>query len=187
MGHKYFEDQLDNEKMLLMFRKHPIVMRNGLILASLGMIVGPVYVTILTYARPNNPPSMQFFFMSMLLSMLVAGVLFFPSWLSWYFSVYALTDRRLMQIKQRGFFNRALVDISNDQISMVNYEIKGFQETVLGFGTITVQTYVGELVIKDVAHPKKIHKELSSLLRDNGFLTGSSTPFNEERTEDKDK
>lgn len=184
MGHKYFEDQLDNEKMLLMFRKHPIVMRNGLILASIGMIVGPLYVTILTYARPNNPPSMQFFFLSLIGSMLIAAVLFFPSWLSWYFSVYALTDKRMMQIKQKGFFHRALVDISNDQISMINYEIKGLQETLLGFGTITVQTYVGELVIKDVAHPKKIHKELTSSLREKGFLQGSNVPFNEEQPED---
>lgn len=183
MGHKYFEDQLDNEKMLLMFRKHPIVMRNGLILASIGLILGPIYVTILTYARPNDPPSMQFFFMSLLVSMLVSSILFFPSWITWYFSVYALTDKRLMQIKQKGFFNRSLVDISNDQISMVNYEIKGFQETLLGFGTITVQTYVGELVIKDVGHPKKIHKELTSALREKGFLQGASTPFNENQEE----
>ena len=179
MGHKYFEDQLDNEKMLLMFRKHPIVMRNGLILASVGIVLGPLYVTVLTYARPNNPPTMQFFFLSLLLSFVFACILFFPSWLSWYFSVYALTDKRLMQIKQKGFFNRSLVDISNDQISMINYEIKGFQETLLGFGTITVQTYVGELVIKDVGHPKKIHKELTSALREKGFLQGSSVPFNE--------
>lgn len=184
MGHKYFEDQLDNEKMLLMFRKHPIVMRNGLILASIGLIIGPVYVTILTYARPNNPPSMQFFFMSLLVSVLISSILFFPSWITWYFSVYALTDKRLMQIKQKGFFNRALVDISNDQISMVNYEIKGLQETLLGFGTITVQTYVGELVIKDVGHPKKIHKELTTALRDKGFLQASSTPFNANQEEE---
>lgn len=184
MGHKYFEDQLDNEKMLLMFRKHPIVMRNGLILASIGLIIGPVYVTILTYARPNNPPSMQFFFMSLLVSVLISSILFFPSWITWYFSVYALTDKRLMQIKQKGFFNRALVDISNDQISMVNYEIKGLQETLLGFGTITVQTYVGELVIKDVGHPKKIHKELTTALRDKGFLQASSTPFNVNQEEE---
>lgn len=180
MGHKYFEDQLEDEQMLLLFRKHPIVMRNGLIFASIGMILGPIYVTVLTYARPNNPPTMQFFFMSLLFSLVAALILFFPSWLSWYFSVYALTDKRLMQIKQKGFFHRSLVDISNDQISMVNYEIKGMQETLLGFGTITVQTYVGELVIKDVAHPKKVHKELTSKLRDKGFLHGTSTPFIEE-------
>ena len=174
MGHKYFEDQLDNEEMLLLFRKHPVVMRNGIVLASLGLITGPLYVTVLTFTRPNNPPTMQFFLMSLLLSFAISAILFFPSWLSWYFSVYALTDKRFMQIKQKGFFNRSLVDISNDQISMVNYEIKGLEETLLGFGTITIQTFVGELVIKKVAHPKKIHKQLTSALRDKGFLHGSS-------------
>jgi len=180
MGHKYFEDQLDNEEMLLLFRKHPIVMRNGIILASIGLIVGPVYVTILTFVRPDNPPSMQFFLMSFVVSLIISAILFFPSWMSWYFSVYALTDKRLMQIKQKGFFNRSLVDISNDQISMVNYEIKGLEETLLGFGTITIQTFVGELVIKKVAHPKKIHKELTTALRDKGFLHGTSLPSSDQ-------
>ena len=59
---------------------------------------------------------------------------------------------------------------------MINYEISGFQETLLGYGTMTVQTYVGELVIKDVHHPKKIQKAITVKLREHGYLS-SSQPF----------
>lgn len=179
MRHKYFEDQFDDEEMLFLFRKHPVVMRKGLVFSSVLLLVGPIYVVALTFIRPNNPPSVSYFFVMLLFSFVLAGIFFFPTWMSWYFSIYALTDKRLLQIKQKGFFSRSLVDISNDQISMVNYEVNGLEETLLGFGTINIQTYVGELVIKNVSHPKKIHKELTSLLRGKGFLHGSNQPFME--------
>lgn len=177
MRHKYFEDQFDDEEMLFLFRKHPVVMRKGLVFSSVLLLVGPVYTVALTFMRPDNPPTIAYFFIMLFLSFILAMIFFFPTWMSWYFSVYALTDKRLLQIKQKGFFNKSLVDISNDQISMVNYEVNGLQETLLGFGTINIQTYVGELVIKNVSHPKKIHKELTSLLRSRGFLHGSGQPF----------
>jgi hypothetical protein len=46
---KHFKEQFDGEETLLVFRKHPIVMRKGLILAAFGMLVGPLYTLILTY------------------------------------------------------------------------------------------------------------------------------------------
>jgi hypothetical protein len=65
------------------------------------------------------------------------------------------------------------VDISLAQIQMVNYEIAGVQQTLLGFGTITVQTYVGDLIIHDVHHPQKIQKKLLGVLRDQGITTNA--------------
>lgn len=166
--HKYFEDQLDEEEMLLLFRKHPVVMRKQLIIASVLLLLG----TIPSFVRPEY----AYFFGGLGVGLLLASAVMFYAWMGWYFSIYALTDKRLIQIKQKGFFHRSLVDISNDQIIMVNYEISGFQETLLGFGTMTVQTYVGELVIKDVHHPKRVQKEVTTLLREHGYMRGGQ-PF----------
>jgi hypothetical protein len=82
-----------------------------------------------------------------------------------------LTDQRFIQITQKGFFTRSVVDIALNQIQMINYEIVGLQETLLGFGTIRVQTYVGELVIHDVHHPAQTAKKLQLILRDLGVTT----------------
>jgi hypothetical protein len=45
----------------------------------------------------------------------------------------------------------------------------GLQETLLGFGTIVVQTYVGDLVIRDVHHPARVQKKMVHILRDLGI------------------
>ena len=167
---KHFEDQFDDEEVLFVFKKHPIVMRRGLIWASLGLLVGPLFTLILTYLKANDPPSVNFFFGSLLLSFVLAAILMFPSWISWYYSVFIVTDKRLIQISQKGLFHRSVVDLGLDQIQMVNYQIAGLQETLLGFGTIMMQTYVGDLVIHDVHKPAKIQKKILNVLRDQGVV-----------------
>lgn len=179
--HKYFDDQFDDETVLYVFRKHPIVMRKGLIISSIAVLVGPVYTLALTYLKPNDPPSMTFFFLSIIGSMVLAGVLFIPSWMSWHFSVFIVTDQRLIQITQKGFFSRSVVDMGLNQIQMVNYEVAGLNETLLGFGTIMMQTLVGDLVIHEVHHPAKIQKKLLEILRSNGFNAASSETISDAR------
>jgi signal transduction histidine kinase len=178
---KYFEDQFDNEEVLYVFRKHPVVMRKGLIVASFAVLVGPVYTLAMTYIQPNNPPTLTFFFLSMLASFVLAGIIFTPSWMSWHFSVFIVTDQRLIQITQKGFFNRSVVDMALRQIQMVNYEVAGLSETLLGFGTIMMQTLVGDLIIHDVHHPAKTQKKLLEILRTEG-VEASSSEMNEEIT-----
>ncbi len=172
-SHKYFADQMDDENVLYVFRKHPIVMRKGLVIGLGALLIGPLYTLALTYARPDNYRSIGFFFMSLLISFGIGLVLYFPSWISWFYSVFIVTDQRLIQITQKGLFHRSVVDIGLSQIQMVNYEVAGLQETLLGFGTIMMQTYLGDLIIHDIHHPAKIQKKLLGILRDQGVMASS--------------
>lgn len=172
---RYFDDQFEDEDVLYVFRKHPLVMRKGLIFGSLGLLVGPLYTLVQTYTNTLNPPTMTFFYLSFLVSFGISAVLFFPSWMSWYFSVFIVTNQRFIQISQRGFFNRSVVDMGLNQIQMVNYEVKGLQETLLGYGTIMMQTFVGDLLIHYIHHPAKIQKHMLEILRDNGVTATSLT------------
>lgn len=165
---KHFKEQFEEEDTLLVFRKHPIVMRKGLILAAFAMLVGPLYTLILTYLKPNNPPSLAFFFASLLASFILACVLMFPWWVRWYFSVYIMTNKRFIQ-QTRSLLQVNVVDIGLDQIQMINYQIAGLEETLLRFGTIVVQTYVGDLVIKQIHHPERIQNKMVHVLRDLGI------------------
>lgn len=160
---KYFDDQFDDEEVLFVFRKHPVVMRKGLIVGMLGILVGLIPGLIkLEYS---------WFFGGLAGGFLLGALLFAPGFIAWYFSVFIVTDQRFIQITQKGFFHRAVVDIGLNQIQMVNYEISGMEQTMLGFGTIMMQTYLGELVIHDLHHPAKIQKKIIHILRDQGIAT----------------
>lgn len=158
--HKLFEDQFDDEEVLFVFRKHPVVMRKGLIFAMLAILIGTLPSLI--------KPELSYFFGGLALGFLLSILIFMPYWISWYYSVYIVTDQRLIQISRKGFFNKTVVDMSLDQIQSMNYQIKGLQETLLKFGTIVVQTYMGDLVIHDVHHPEHVQKTLAQILREQG-------------------
>ena len=167
---KYFEDQFDDEEVLFVFHKHPIVMRKGLVLGMLGPLIGIIPAAI----RPEL--GFGYFFGGLAAGIVLGLLLFFPDWISWHFSLFIVTDQRFIQITQKGLFSRSVADLSLSQIQSVNYEVKGLQETLLGFGTINMQTYVGDLVVHDVHHPAKIQKRLLSILRAEGVNTTSNYP-----------
>jgi uncharacterized membrane protein YdbT with pleckstrin-like domain len=173
---KYFDDQFDDEEVLFVFHKHPIVMRKGLIISMLAWLLGPLHTLALTYIHPNNPPNLTFFGLSLVLSILLGLVLILPSWIGWHFSVFIMTDQRFIQITQKGLFHRSVADLTLAQIQSVNYEVAGLQETLLGFGTIKMQTYVGDLTIHEVSHPARIQKQLLTILRKEGISTSNPYP-----------
>ncbi|HUA13231.1 MAG TPA: PH domain-containing protein [Candidatus Sulfotelmatobacter sp.] len=159
---KYFADQFDDEEVLYVFHRHPIVMRKGLILGLMGPLIGVLPAAIKPSLGLNG------FFIGLILGCVAGLIVFFPSWVGWYFSIFIVTDQRFIQITQKGFFHRSVADLSLNQIQSVNYQIHGLQETMLSFGTISMQTYVGDLVIHDVNHPAKVQKKLLGILRQEG-------------------
>lgn len=166
MPQKYFADQFDDEEVLFVFRKHPIVMRRGLIYGSVGLLIG----TIPTLFMPDY----KVFLFGLLAGFVLFCIIFLPAWIGWHFSVYIVTDQRFIHITQKGLFHRSVVDMALKQIQMVNYEVAGLQQTMFGFGTIIMQTLVGDLIIHEVQHPATIQKKLLEVLREHGIDMSSS-------------
>jgi hypothetical protein len=171
---KLFPDQLDGEEVLLLFRKHPIVMRKGLVFGMFGPLIGILPTAIW--------PTLGFgwFFAGLFGGIGLGMLILFPFWIHWYYSVYIVTDRRLIQITQSGLFRKSFVDLGLNQIQSLNYEINGLQATLLSYGTILVQTYMGDLVVHDVHHPAKLYKQLITILRDEGVEPVQMMPENQE-------
>jgi len=167
MPQKHFDDQFDDEEVQFMFRKHPIVMRRGLVIGALGPLLGVLPAAI------HPQLGLGWFFGGLVIGLGLWAAVLFPFWIGWYYSIFIVTDQRLIQITQKGLFHRTVVDLTLGQIQMVNYQIAGLQETMLGFGTIMMQTYVGDLVIHDVHHPAKIQKKILNILREQGIVANS--------------
>lgn len=157
---KYFKEQFDDEDVLLVFRKHPIIMRKGLILAMFAILIGVIPALF--------KPQYSWFFGGLAAGFILAAIVMFPFWVRWYFSVYIMTSQRFIQ-QTRSLLHVNVVDIGLDQIQMINYQVAGLEQTLLGFGTIVVQTYAGDLVINHVHHPARVQKKLAQNLRDLGI------------------
>lgn len=156
-----FDGQFDDEDVLFVFRKHPIVMRKGLIFSMLALLAGTIPALI--------KPEFSYFYGGLAGGTFLAFIVFIPSWIIYWYSVFIVTNQRILQITQKGFFNKSVVDLGLSKIQSIHYEIKGVEATVFGFGTIILQTYMGDLVIHNIHHPANVVRDLTQVLRDQGI------------------
>ena len=89
-------------------------------------------------------------------------ILFFYHMIMWYFTIYIVTDQRIRQVTQKGFFGRDVVELRLSKIQNISYNIPGFSGEIFKFGTIVIHTYVGDLVIHNVENPDEIYDKLQS-------------------------
>ncbi len=147
-----FEGQRPGEELIFVFRRHIIAMRKGFYL-----LLGPLVITAI-------PPliwqdNLELFLLP--LGGLALGlILFFYHWMMWYFTVYIVTSQRIRQVTQKGFFGKDVVELRLSKIQNISYNIPGFSGEIFGFGTIVIQTFVGDLVIRNVEHPEKTYNKL---------------------------
>lgn len=106
---------------------------------------------------------------------LVMWIAAFNAFTSYYLNQWVITTHRIIEINQRGFFNREVSSILLNHIQDVTSEVNGLFATLLGYGTITIQsagadtyfhmhgienpTALRDLVMKEIAqlhdHAKK--------------------------------
>lgn len=147
-----FEGQRPGEEVVFVFRRHIIAMRKGFYLLLIPFAISALPVLI-----------WQDNLMLFILPMIGLGLgllLFFYHWMMWYFTVYIVTTERLRQVTQRGFFGKDVVELQLSKIQNISYNIPGFAGEIFRFGTIVIQTFVGDLVIRNVEHPDKTYNKL---------------------------
>lgn len=152
-----FDGQREDETLVLVFRRHIIALRKGF------------YLVLIPLAITSIPPLI--FQENLWLFLLPVGglalglILFFFQWVKWYFTVFILTDQRIRQVTQKGFFGSDVIDLDITNIQNASYNIPGFTGEVLGFGTIVIQTIVGDLVLDRIGHANKVYNTLQDTIR----------------------
>lgn len=133
-----------------------------------------------------------FFFMLPLFSFRWPGVLVFVvavgagllvlarTYAEWRGNVFIVTDRRVIDVDRRGFFDRIVSEAPYDRVQDVSYGLKGAGGAILGCGSVTVRTGVGAigLEIAFVKDPRKVHhtitEALAAALSPLGMAPGAS-------------
>jgi hypothetical protein len=167
-----FPGQHENEEVRMLFRQHPLVMRKVLIVGLLAILLA---VTPLAFPVAWNDPKVSDFLLKIAFGTPVIVFLVWTyRWLAWYYTVYIVTNQRILAITQKGLFDRKVEEWQLDAITNVNYHINGFQAVLFGYGDIVAKTYIGDLEIRTVHKPVEIHEQLLREVRKAGG--GGSTP-----------
>lgn len=155
-GRLDFPGQREDEKLLFIFRRHMIAMRKGFY-----TLLIPLLITSIPPLIWSN--SIELFLLP-IGGLIIGLVLFLYHYIMWYFTIYIVTDQRIRQVTQKGFFGKDVIDLRLSKVQNISYNIPGFSGEIFHFGTIVIQTIVGDLVIHNVEHPDEIYNKLQEAI-----------------------
>ena len=163
-----FAGQHDDEVVILVEHQHPIVMRRALIWGML-ILLGVTIPWAIAMVNFNDWVVYTNWFI--LVGLLVLGFYWLRTWVGWYYSIYVLTSYRVMIVHQRGFFTREVKELALNNIQNVNYKITGVQGSLLGFGTVTIETLSGSkpFRLRNVTKPVRMQKAIVETHRRSGL------------------
>ena len=131
------------EQPTLIMRKHPVILVGNLLLfALLGL--APVAAILLLpdlilewLAKPALGPAIVL--LASVFELFILQFLY-ASFLDWYLDIWVVTDERIIDIDQSGVFGREMHELQLANLQDVTVQVRGILATLLGFGTISVQS-----------------------------------------------
>jgi len=165
-----FPGQQDDEEILLVFHQHPLVMRRQLIIGLLVILLCVLPLDFFFTGGVHN-----FFVKVAIFGPLLVLFYWLYHYIGWYYTVYIATDRRIIEIKQRGLFERTVHEYQLGLIQNINYHISGLQAVLFHYGSIEVKCYGGDLLMQKIYRPVEIHKRLLEIVNKHSTLRQGST------------
>ena len=106
---------------------------------------------------------------------LFVWLLFCKMWTDYILDVWIITDKSLIDVEQRGFFNREISTLRLEKIQDVTVHVVGIMPSFLRFGQIRVQTAGAsrEFIMHDIENPHLV-KSLILRLHDEAIEKGKT-------------
>ncbi len=163
---KYFPSQREQEKVFLLLRRHWFTYFGFVFIAfvmSIPLIVLIIYWIIspeaFTGAGGNIAILGGFIYILFVLAVMLYG------FIDYYLDVYIITNERIVNVEQNGFFRREISELHLHQIQDVSAKVKGLFPTIMHYGDIFIQT-AGErenFVFQSVPNPYRVSKTIVDL------------------------
>ncbi len=165
-----FPGQHDNEEVALVVRKHWMVLLPYFLHIALMCLLPIIfYIFIVPNILPvfMEEPYNRLF---ILLSTIYYGfvwIILFTVWADYYLDVWIVTNERIIDIEQIGFFNRVVSELDLKRIQDITSSVHGMISTMFGFGSIHIQTAAeeGKFDLKSVPHPVTVRRQITKLYR----------------------
>ncbi len=83
----------------------------------------------------------------------------------YYYDSFIITNKRIIDIDQKGVFSRSVSETTFDRIQDATYEVKGFWGTTFDYGNVMIQTAGTQenLELSMVPHPQKVQERILDL------------------------
>jgi uncharacterized membrane protein YdbT with pleckstrin-like domain len=132
------------EKIVAEVRNHWFIF----MIESLGVFIAALLPLVLIYLLITisdiiiSPALFYIGLSAYLFWLLFVWTYFFVAWTDYYLDVWVITDKKIIDFKQKGLFHREIGSFRLDKIQDVTIETSGFIATMLKFGRLHIHTAV---------------------------------------------
>ncbi len=163
---KFFPSQKSQEKVFLLLRRHWFTYF-GFVFVAIIMSIPILALIIFWINRPD-------YFSSGLGNVVIIAVFSYIlfalgvmlyGFIDYYLDVYIVTNERIVDVEQNGFFKRKISELHLHQIQDVSAKVDGVFPTMLHYGNILIQT-AGErenFVFQSIPNPYRVSKLIADL------------------------
>ncbi len=161
-----------DEKVVLFLRRQWFAWA-FIVVAAVFMLAVPAVIAAFFWdrvdvwlAHPTLGPAIV-----VLASMYVLSVwlLSFLEFTDYYLDTWVITTHRVINIEQKGLFNRVASELHLAAVQDVTSDVKGMVHTFFDYGHVLVQTAAEhtQFVFKDIDHPEKVKEVIIKLVEED--------------------
>ncbi|TSD02030.1 MAG: hypothetical protein Athens071425_184 [Parcubacteria group bacterium Athens0714_25] len=138
----HFKGQHQDEQIITVVRRHWFNILQQFLLFFVmifilvfALMIAPSFLGDFALSNFSN----IFIFAESTIAMFVWLFMFFV-WIDYYFDVWIITDKRIVNIEQKGLFSRSVGELEFSKIQDVSTEVRGVIPTILNYGEVHIQT-----------------------------------------------
>lgn len=163
---KFFPSQKSQEKVFLLLRRHWFTYL-GFVAVAFIMSVPVLILAIMSISNPDIFAGVvgNLVILGLFAYMLLVCAVMLYGFIDYYLDVYILTNERIVNIEQNGFFKREISELHLHQIQDVSARVNGMFATMLHYGDVYIQT-AGErenFIFKSVPNLYRVSKLIVDL------------------------
>jgi uncharacterized membrane protein YdbT with pleckstrin-like domain len=165
-------NQIENEEIVRVVRMDFFILFTKILFFMLLSVLPLVFFALVAITNPSfftGPVAGPIIILATSAYYLFACLLFFFSFIDYYLDIWIITNERIIDILQKGFFSRVISEQKLFRIQDVTSEVHGVIPTVLHFGDVHVQTAGTKerFFFNDVPNPDEIRDIIIKLVRLN--------------------
>ncbi len=160
----HFKEQEKDEDIQEVIRRHWFdILWQFIPLIFATLLIVSLFIVARQLLSETLDERILYFFLSFLLLIfwLSASVI----WIDYYLDVWIITNKRVVNVEQKGLFMREVSELHYNKIQDITTEVHGFIPTILHYGDVYVQTAGTQprFLFHNVPDPYKIKDRLAQL------------------------
>lgn len=162
-----FEGQEEGEVVHLLLRRHPFIAIIQVIVFLLLAMIPPLLLLFFNNFLFKHQLLTIFFFVSSVWYLIIWSGIFY-SLTMYTLDVWIVTDRRIIDSKQHGFFSRQVAELHMNRVQDITVQTRGLIPTILKYGDLQVQSAGADerFFFLQVPHPLKVKDTIMKLVAD---------------------